>query len=239
MKPHVAQERQVFKEDKNHSSSIIGVIGDTSKGIVFGALSSDRKSINYDMMYQIREMSRGMKLTFHRAFDVIDVTSEDEAATHLDSVISVGCDRLLTSGFSSTAQKGIGTISRLVAHAAGRISVIAASGVNSGNVAEIIDSSGVHGVHTGSSVTELIDSRNRYEMHKYLWKISFRISSYFNLYLIAIKCYEKLIVIVCFLGRAVSGSTVTDDLFVWHRVNSKMVEEFASRARNGWEKRST
>lgn len=61
------------------------------------------------MMLKVRELSTGMKLTFHRVFDVFldinmircsDGTSNIKDA--LEMVISLGCDRLLTSGGSST-----------------------------------------------------------------------------------------------------------------------------------------
>lgn len=178
------------------------------------------------MLLKVRELSTGMKLTFHRAFDVFldinmircsDGTSNIKDA--LEMVISLGCDRLLTSGGSSTgsllqlnnsvscdyggnggssssisgsailyrnglqyivlavfesyyqyrvdhspilkALGGVDTLSQLVAQSAGRICIVAASGVNAANVEQIIRSSGVQGVHTGSSVTDIIDSRCR------------------------------------------------------------------------------
>ena len=74
---------------------------------MFGALLSDQKSINTEMVLKVREISTGMKLTFHRAFDVfldannvnLDCFRSDDA---LETVISLGCDRLLTSGGAST-----------------------------------------------------------------------------------------------------------------------------------------
>jgi len=100
----------------------------------------------------IRKLSEGMILTFHRAFDVCSYRSE----IALEQIISLGCDRLLTSGGNeSHAIYNLSAIQALVKLARGRIVIVAASGIGYDNVRQIITSTGVCAVHAGSSVTEV------------------------------------------------------------------------------------
>lgn len=118
---------------------------------MFGALH-DNGSIDVERMRIIRKLSEGMMLTFHRAFDVCSYRSE----IALEQIISLGCDRLLTSGGNeSHAIHNLSAIEALVKLARGRIVIVAASGIGYNNVRQIITSTGVRAVHAGSSVTEV------------------------------------------------------------------------------------
>lgn len=82
-----------------------------------------------------------MEMTFHRAFDM--VRDQDEA---LEALIRCGCRRVLTSGGRNTAPEGIDGIRSLVARSAGRIAIMAGSGVKPANVRSIA-ATGVDAVH--------------------------------------------------------------------------------------------
>lgn len=105
----------------------------------------------------IRKISHPMMLTFHRAFDICASDLEETVL----QVISLGCDRLLTSGRSSCAETGMETLKTIIqirdnfirGHAgSNHLRVIAAAGVSAENVGKIIMMTGVDGVHAGSSV---------------------------------------------------------------------------------------
>ncbi|PXV62213.1 copper homeostasis protein [Dysgonomonas alginatilytica] len=84
----------------------------------------------------------GMSVTFHRAFDrVCDIYSA------LEDVISLGCDRILTSGGHQTAFDGRNILKELVNLAADRIVIMAGAGVKESNVRELVHSTGVKEVH--------------------------------------------------------------------------------------------
>ncbi|MDR2382271.1 MAG: copper homeostasis protein CutC [Prevotellaceae bacterium] len=83
-----------------------------------------------------------MGVTFHRAFDMCA-----NPYKALESVIAAGCERILTSGGENKAFDGKTLIKNLVAAAAGRISIMAGSGVNPANVKELIEYTGVSEVH--------------------------------------------------------------------------------------------
>lgn len=82
-----------------------------------------------------------MEVTFHRAFDMVK-----DRRKALEDIISTGCRRILTSGGEQTAEQGLEAIRELVKQAAGRIEIMAGSGVNSSNVSKII-AAGVDAVH--------------------------------------------------------------------------------------------
>lgn len=115
-------------------------------GVVVGALLPDG---TIDMATCRRLVSaakgRGLRVTFHRAFD--RVQSPERA---LEQVIELGCDYLLTSGCAPSALEGAPLLRRLRVMAAGRITIIAAAGINSGNAAEVVRRSGCTQIHASA-----------------------------------------------------------------------------------------
>ena len=83
-----------------------------ANGVVFGALRPDG-SIDAETIRRLVSESKGLSITFHRAFDVCS-----EPLVALEQIISLGCHRLLTSGQASTAEKGIPLIKKLVEQSA-------------------------------------------------------------------------------------------------------------------------
>lgn len=119
-------------------------------GVVFGVLSADGR-IDLPRTAMLVDEAKGMDVTFHRAFDM--TRDLDEA---LEDVVTAGCTRILTSGGCNTAAEGIGTLGRLLLRAAGRIGIMAGSGVNAGNAAQIA-AAGVDALHF--SARRLYESR--------------------------------------------------------------------------------
>jgi len=95
-----------------------------------------------------------MEVTFHRAFDMTRDCTEA-----LEALVRTGCRRVLTSGGRNTAPEGLETIRTLVAAAAGRIEVMAGSGVRPANVLKIA-AAGVDAVHFSARCT--VESRMRF-----------------------------------------------------------------------------
>lgn len=110
--------------------------------VVIGFLTKDGQ-IDKELTKEIVTLASPMEVTFHRAFDEI---AEDPIEA-LEDVISTGCTRILTSGCKPTAIEGIETIKKLVDKSAGRIIILAGSGVTPGNVAEIVNVTKVSEVH--------------------------------------------------------------------------------------------
>lgn len=87
-------------------------------------------------------LNAGKQAVFHRAFDV---TPDPLAA--LDTLISLGLTRVLTSGQAPTAIQGSAIIREAIAHANGQIEVLPGSGITPDNVSEIIQATGCDQVH--------------------------------------------------------------------------------------------
>lgn len=109
-------------------------------GVVFGVLTADGK-VDASRTRALVEAASGLETTFHRA---IDMTEDYDAA--LDSIIDAGCSRVLTSGGYDKAADGIEAIARAVSRSAGRIEVMAGSGVGSANAAALA-ATGVDALH--------------------------------------------------------------------------------------------
>jgi copper homeostasis protein len=100
-------------------------------GVVFGILTADGR-VDVERTRALVEASAGMETTFHRA---VDMTANYEEA--VEAVIKAGCNRILTSGGYDKAIDGAENIRRAVEVAAGRIEIMAGSGVVAANAAEL------------------------------------------------------------------------------------------------------
>lgn len=109
-------------------------------GVVFGLLTPDGEVDEARTAQLVREAA-GMEVTFHRAFDMAS-----DPLRALEAVVRTGCRRVLTSGGRNTAQEGLETLRALVAQAAGRIEIMAGSGVGPSN-ARLLTAAGVDALH--------------------------------------------------------------------------------------------
>lgn len=110
-------------------------------GIVLGALTT-AGAIDIPATARLIEAARPLPVTFHRAFD--DARNLDAA---LDALVTLGVERVLTSGGAATAPAGAATLRRLVGSAGSALTVIAGGGVRPHNVAALVAGSGVCEVH--------------------------------------------------------------------------------------------
>lgn len=91
-------------------------------------------------------VDRRLGVTLHRA---VDLTPDPVEA--VDIAIALGAERILTSGGARTAPEGADTIAAMVERAAGRLSIMAGSGVSAANAAELVRRTGVGEVHGSCS----------------------------------------------------------------------------------------
>uniref|UniRef100_A0A9J8D5H1 Copper homeostasis protein cutC homolog n=2 Tax=Cyprinus carpio TaxID=7962 RepID=A0A9J8D5H1_CYPCA len=77
-------------------------------GLVFGALTEDGR-IDTELCMELLAASRPLPVTFHRAFDMVH-----DPAVALEALISLGFERILTSGCDCSALEGLPVIKRLV-----------------------------------------------------------------------------------------------------------------------------
>ncbi len=112
-----------------------------ANGVVLGVLGSDSR-VDVAAAGRLVELAAPMDVTFHRAFDLTP-----DLAQACRDVIAAGAHRILTSGGKQTAHLGAAQIARLVESTNPRIGIVAASGINAHNAAELIQATGVTEIH--------------------------------------------------------------------------------------------
>ena len=122
-------------------------------GVVLGVLQPNGH-VNIIRTRELVQHATPLKVTFHRAFDL---TANPFQA--LDDLVVCGCCRILTSGQKATAEQGLDVIRKLVSYSAGRMDIMAGSGVNTENACKLIET-GVHALHF--SAKKIIPSRMMY-----------------------------------------------------------------------------
>lgn len=110
-------------------------------GVVFGCLRADG-SIDMEKNSYLLKCSQGMSVTMHRAFD--RAANPEQA---LEDAIALGFDRILTSGQQPKAIQGTDLLARLNRQAAGRIILMAGSGVTEQNIRQLYEETGLHEFH--------------------------------------------------------------------------------------------
>ena len=97
-------------------------------GVVIGALTPTGE-LDEPFLKECMQAAGPLKVTLHRAFDL---TKDAKAA--LETAVSLGFDTVLTSGQQASAEKGADLLAQLVEQAAGRIHILAGSGVGPANI---------------------------------------------------------------------------------------------------------
>jgi len=116
-------------------------------GVVIGFLDKNL-DIDTKRTADIVKLARPMEVTFHRAFDRCR-----DWRIALEQIIECGCDRILTSGQRKTAPEGADNLREIQKQANGRIKILAGSGVNSQNAADLIRMTDVSEVHSSCKHT--------------------------------------------------------------------------------------
>ena len=126
-------------------SDIFAAKAKGAQGIVVGMINTDG-TIDTCRMKEIIEMAAPMSITFHRAFDL---TRDPFEA--LETIIALGCNRILTSGQAVTAPEGAETIARLIQKAGTRITIMPGGGINPQNIRKLHELTGAMEFHTSAS----------------------------------------------------------------------------------------
>ena len=116
-----------------------------SQGVVFGALTADKK-LDKPNLEKLIAASKGMEIVFHMAFDEL---SEEDQLEAIDWLSQAGVTRILTrAGVSSDAlEKRFAHYHRILEHAAGKIEILPGGGIDLDNRQTFIDQLGVTQLH--------------------------------------------------------------------------------------------
>ncbi len=112
-----------------------------ANGVVIGLLNPDG-TVDKARTAKLIEIARPLNVTFHRAFDM---TNDPHQA--LEDLISLGLNRVLTSGQEDSVLEGLDLITALVQQAGDRIIVMPGGGIHERNLKKIVTQSGVREVH--------------------------------------------------------------------------------------------
>ncbi len=113
-------------------------------GVVIGMLNSDG-TVDKQRCKQLVDIAQPMGVSFHRAFD-----RTKDPFKALEDIISIGCERILTSGQKSVATDGAALLNELVKQANGRIIIMPGSGVRSDNVETLVKKTNATEFHTSA-----------------------------------------------------------------------------------------
>jgi len=96
-------------------------------GIVIGVLNK-KNDLPINILKELVEMIKPLDITFHRAFDLLKNPIES-----MNKLSKIGFDRILTSGHSERAEKGLDMLIKLKAKANKKISIMPGGGINESN----------------------------------------------------------------------------------------------------------
>ena len=114
------------------------------EGVVLGMLLPDGQ-VDKIHLSRLVEKAYPMGVCFHRAFDW--ARNPFEA---LEDIITLGCERILTSGQQPTAVLGSPLIKDLIIQADGRIQIMPGSGVRAGNITDLKNETGANQFHSSA-----------------------------------------------------------------------------------------
>lgn len=116
-----------------------------SQGVVFGALTADKK-LDKANLEKLIAASKGMEIVFHMAFDEL---SEQDQLEAIDWLSQAGVTRILTrAGLSGDSlEKRFAHYHRILEHAAEKIEILPGGGIDMDNRQTFIDQLGVTQLH--------------------------------------------------------------------------------------------
>ena len=116
-----------------------------SQGVVFGALTADKK-LDKVNLEKLIAASKGMEIVFHMAFDEL---SEEDQLEAIDWLSQAGVTRILTrAGVSGDSlEKRFAHYHRILEHAASKIEILPGGGIDLDNRQTFIDQLGVTQLH--------------------------------------------------------------------------------------------
>ena len=116
-----------------------------SQGVVFGALTADKK-LDEANLEKLIAASKGMEIVFHMAFDEL---SDEDQLEAIDWLSQAGVTRILTrAGVSGDSlEKRFAHYHRILEHAAGKIEILPGGGIDLDNRQTFIDQLGVTQLH--------------------------------------------------------------------------------------------
>ncbi|XP_060245929.1 copper homeostasis protein cutC homolog isoform X6 [Meriones unguiculatus] len=115
-------------------------------GLVLGALTEDG-NIDKDLCTSLVALCRPLPVTFHRVLLILAFDMVHDPMAALETLLTLGFERVLTSGCDSSALEGLPLIKQLIDEAKGRIVVMPGGGITDKNLQRILEGSGATEFH--------------------------------------------------------------------------------------------
>ena len=115
------------------------------EGVVLGASLADGR-LDTDALRILAKAASGLGLTLHRAIDLVP-----DMAEAVEQAVELGFDTILTSGCAPSITEGAETIALAHRLAAGRITIMAGSGVNETSAAQLLSNVQLQALHGSCS----------------------------------------------------------------------------------------
>lgn len=117
-------------------------------GVVLGATTADN-NLDQTLLARLVAAANGLAKTLHRAVDLLS-----DPVTAVDVAVDLGFDCILTSGGALMAEAGGAVIAAMVERAAGRIHIMAGSGVRPENAGSIRSTTRADWLHSSCTRAE-------------------------------------------------------------------------------------
>jgi copper homeostasis protein len=149
----------LFDDDEfaTMESDIEAAKAENADGVVIGLLSAEG-TIDSERTRALIARARPLSVTFHRAFDM---TRDPFEA--LDTLISLGVDRVLTSGQEPSVLEGLPLLSELSRRAGDRIVIMPGGGITARNIGRIVEALRPKEIHFAALETSASGMRHRRE----------------------------------------------------------------------------
>jgi len=134
------EEFEIMKEDILRCKEL------ECDGVVFGLLNADG-TVDKKRSAELVELAYPLGVTFHRAFD-----RTRDAFEALETIIDIGCERILTSGLTPNVTEGSSMLTQLVEAADNRITIMPGSGVKSSNINDLATQTRAVEFHTSARI---------------------------------------------------------------------------------------
>jgi copper homeostasis protein len=128
-------ELEIMKED------ILAAREAGADGVIFGILTP-KGQVDMKRTTDLITLARPMQVTFHRAFDMTR-----DPFQSLEDIISLGIERILTSGQKKSAIQGASLIRLLVDQAGNRIGIMPGGGISETNIRQLAFQTGAAEFH--------------------------------------------------------------------------------------------
>ncbi len=142
IRPRGGNFTYTFAEVQSMIADIDAFVSVGCQGIVIGALL-ENGSVDEDVCGELIAAAQGVAVTFHRAFD--RALNHEQA---METIIQLGCQRVLTSGGFLHVEEGIANITQWQKIYGEHIIIMPGAGVTAANAKQILDATGCAEIHS-------------------------------------------------------------------------------------------